>query len=222
MVRKIKVNVKISTIGSFFIIVAIVIFTNYHIYNYMHDKIEKKRVEQFLEANMNNQGIIDEEEFVELEEEIKPNQDENKNTDSYDYIGILEIPKIDFQKGFFDVDDKRNNVNQNIQVIKNSTMPDIDKSLLVIAGHSGNGINNYFHYLYKLDYNDEVYIYYKNIKYVYHVVNIYEKNKDGSIDILSSNDSQLVLTTCSQSDKSKQIVIISNLINKIVQKKNGL
>ena len=171
---------------------------------------------------MNNQGIIDEEEFVELEEEIKPNQDENKNTDSYDYIGILEIPKIDFQKGFFDVDDKRNNVNQNIQVIKNSTMPDIDKSLLVIAGHSGNGINNYFHYLYKLDYNDEVYIYYKNIKYVYQVVNIYEKNKDGSIDILSSNDSQLVLTTCSQSDKSKQIVIISNLINKIVQKKNGL
>ena len=85
------------------------------------------------------------------------------------YIGILEIPKIKLQKGFYDINNKKNNVNKNIQVLKNSTMPSENNSVLAIASHSGNGKKAFFKNLYKLEINDQINIYYQNK--IYYTVN---------------------------------------------------
>ena len=149
-----------------------------------------------------------------FEEETSPTPTSTVlNVGQESYLGVLEIPKINLKRGFLSLGDKNNNVNKNIEVLKNSTMPDEDKSLLAIAGHSGNGKRSYFKYLYKLNTNDLIYVYYKGIKYTYEIVSKYDVLKDGDIEVIRSNNKMLVLTTCSQTDRTKQIVIVSNLIN---------
>lgn len=141
---------------------------------------------------------------------INDNSYQKINKDNY--IGILEIPAINLRKGFYNIDNKNNNVNKNIQVLEKSSMPDKEHSLLAIAGHSGNGRKSFFKDLYKLSINDEIIIYYNNNEYFYKINNIYEEEKDGTIEIKKDDYSKLVLTTCNQEDRTKQIVIEAFLI----------
>ena len=91
-------------------------------------------------------------------------------------------------------------------------MPDHENSLLAIAAHSGNGRKSFFKDLDKLSINDEIIIYYNNNEYFYKINNIYEEEKDGTIEIKKDDYSKLVLTTCNQKDKTKQIIIEAFLI----------
>ena len=129
------------------------------------------------------------------------------------YIALLEIPAISLKQGFYSKNSKLNNVNKNIQILKDSDMPDKVKGNTILASHSGNCSVCYFKNLYKLKENDLINIYHKDIKFTYQVVSKYLENKDGNIWIKKDNDkTTLTLTTCSQQEKGKQIVIISNLI----------
>ena len=78
----------------------------------------------------------EEPENIATEEQIEQNKDElsedegieepieeSKEQTNYNYIGILEIPKINLKRGFLDLNSKYNNVNYNITVIKGSTFP---------------------------------------------------------------------------------------------------
>ena len=85
----------------------------------------------------------------------KLNNKDSKNS----YIGLLEIPKIKLMKGFYNIESSQNNVNKNIEVIKNSTMPNQNNSILVLAAHSGYGKHAYFSNLTDLILNDEINIY---------------------------------------------------------------
>lgn len=207
MIRKEKNKSRLSIIGSFLIIGATSVFLFYNIYNFYINRNEEKQVEEFI----NNSIVEDTPTIEEGNEEIK---EEVKQVENYNYIGVLEIPQINLKRGFLNINDTNNNVNKNIQVLENSAMPDIDGGLLVIAGHSGSGRVAFFKNLHKLKQNDQIYIFYENIKYIYKVEINYEEDKDGDITINKSNDSTLVLTTCSQTDKTKQVVVISKLINK--------
>ena len=95
-------------------------------------------------------------------------------------------------------------------------MPDVDHGFMAIAGHSGSGRTAFFKNLHKLKEKDIIYIYYKNIKYTYEVIKNYEEVKDGDITVDKSSESTLVLTTCSQTNKNNQVVVVSKLINKTV------
>ena len=170
------------------IITSVTIFAIYYIYNYSLRKYENYLIENFFETNFNNNT-----------ENIN-----NKIQSPNHYIGVLEIPKINLQKGFLDINNKNNNVNKNIEVLKYSNMP----SFIAIAGHSGNGLKSYFKNLYKLSILDDIYIYYDNKKYHYQVKDIYEQTKNGTIEINKTEDSELILT-----DKTKQIIISAALIN---------
>ena len=151
-----------------------------------------------------------------IEETTEKIKEEVKQPETYNYIGVLEIPKINFKRGFLKINDRNNNVNKNIQVLENSAMPNVDNGLLVIAGHSGSGRVAFFKNLYKLKVKDEVFIYYENIKYVYEILTIYDESKDGTIAIdKKSDETILVLTTCSQTDDKKQLVIIAKQVNKL-------
>mgnify|MGYP001625741112 FL=1 len=93
-------------------------------------------------------------------------------------------------------------------------MPNIKNGNLVLAAHSGTGRYAFFRNLYKLKINDNAYIYYQGLKYEYEIVKIEYQDKDGTITISKlEQESYLILTTCDQKDKTKQIVITAKLIN---------
>ncbi len=183
---------KILKIISFISIGTIILLSIYYLTLYYENKKEQKLIYEFFNTTINNSSY--------------------QKTNNDNYIGILEIPTINLRKGFYNINNKNNNVNKNIQVLKNSSMPDQENSLLAIAGHSGNGRKSFFNNLDKLNINDEIIIYYNDNEYFYKINNIYEEDKDGTIEIKKDNYSKLVLTTCNQKDKTKQIIIEAFLI----------
>ena len=130
------------------------------------------------------------------------------------YIGILEIPRINLQRGFYDFGFKENNVNQNIEVIESSLMPNQRFGNLILAAHSGNSKISYFKNLYKLEIGDKAYVYYVDKYYTYQLVNVYDEEKDGTVLIRrNSNQTNLTLITCDKNAKDKQNVYIFALIS---------
>ena len=130
------------------------------------------------------------------------------------YLGVLEIPTINLKKGFFEKNSSLNTISKNVEILEESDMPNIKNGNLVLAAHSGTGRYAFFRNLYKLKINDNAYIYYQGLKYEYEIVKIEYQDKDGTITISKlEQESYLILTTCDQKDKTKQIVITAKLIN---------
>ena len=127
---------------------------------------------------------------------------------------VVEIPKINLRKGIYNINSKNNTVNKNIQIMKESDMPNKDKGMLVLAGHNGNSRVSYFDRLNELNKEDKVYIYYANNKYTYEISNMYEAEKNGTITVKKEREKTvIVLISCKKNTKDKQLVYIGNLIN---------
>ena len=128
-----------------------------------------------------------------------------------EYIGILEIKKIKLKRGFYSIDSNKNNVDKNIMVINSSDMPDVNLGNLILASHSGNSNISYFKNLDKLEIGDIASIYYLKNKYDYKLVNYYEVDKIGVVQIIKNNDVNcLTLITCKK-NTNKQLVFIFEL-----------
>lgn len=129
-----------------------------------------------------------------------------------EYLGILEIKKIKLRKGFYKLNSNLNNVDKNIMIVSSSNMPDVNKGNLILASHSGNSSVSYFRYLDKLDMEDIASIYYLGKKYDYKLINYYDVDKNGSVQIIKNNDiNTLTLITCKK-NTDKQTVFIFELI----------
>lgn len=200
----------IKLVASFIFLIGSFMYIGRIAYNYYVELRDYNKAQEFL--NIGKEEI--EEIKVDIdEEEIKeqPKQDEKK-TYNYNYIGVLEIPKINIKRGFLNIKDKGNNVNKNLQVIKGSDMPNVKNGNLIIAAHSGNSYISYFKNLHKLSNDDVAYVYFNNIKYTYKVAGKYDAEKNGKVTIHRDNKKNtLTLITCSQTDKTKQIVYILEL-----------
>lgn len=200
----------IKLVASFIFLIGSFMYIGRIAYNYYVELRDYNKAQEFLK--------IGKEEVEEIkvnidEEEIKeqPKQEEKK-TSNYNYIGVLEIPKINIKRGFLNIKDKENNVNKNLQVIKGSDMPNVKNGNLIIAAHSGNSYISYFKNLHKLSNDDVAYVYFNNIKYTYKVAGKYDAEKNGKVTIHRDNKKNtLTLITCSQTDKTKQIVYILEL-----------
>lgn len=131
-----------------------------------------------------------------------------------DIIGNITIHKLGLQKPLYKIDSKKNNVDENITILKESTFPDQEKSILVMAAHSGNSNVSYFENLNKLKKSDQIKITYLNEEYTYEITTIWEEDKNGFIHIAKDNKKQLILTTCSPNHKNKQLIISSKLMKK--------
>ena len=138
----------------------------------------------------------------------KVNNDDIKSVSNYllnnykDYIGILEIPKINFKKGIKD----NTNVDNGIAIL------DIDKynnGDIILLSHSGNCDVCYFNRLDELSYNDQIFIYKDNIKYIYKVDSIEEKIKNTFK--LEDSTNSVTLITCKKNTDNIQIIIKSKL-----------
>lgn len=221
MLRKLKFNFnnlkyQVAT-GVILIIVGIALL----LINFVNDKRDKV----FSEMNLALSNAFDVNEEVEETEEVleedsivgdNVNREENKSEVVYEYesyLGKIEIPKINFYKGFYAKESTLNNVKFNLYVMPSSSYPDVKNGNLIIAGHSGNYSNSYFKDLHLLVEGDQINIYYNNKKYIYEIKKIYLQDKTGTINVyrnLSKNT--LTLITCTLNDEGHQTVYIAELI----------
>ena len=92
-------------------------------------------------------------------------------------------------------------------------MPDVVGGNLILAAHSGNARISYFRNLNKLEIGDEATVDYKDKTYTYKVVNIYDVDKNGKVEIKRNlSKTTLTLITC-KDNSNKQLVVICELIN---------
>ena len=128
----------------------------------------------------------------------------NKEMNNNNY---LIIEKINLKQEFYEINNKNNTIDKNIEILKESIMPDKNNSIVFIAAHSGDGKIAYFNDLIDLSINDELILYYKNKYYKYNIIEIYEETKYGYIDVDKNIKDQLILTTCHPYKKNKQLII---------------
>ena len=180
--------------------------------------IKEKRDVVFSEMNLvlseiNTRDIENVEEEPAVEEPIEEVKEDNNNYIYEEYLGVLDIPKINFYKGFYSKTSSLNNVQFNLFVLKESDYPDVVNGNLIIAGHSGNYSNSYFNDLYKLSIDDTVTVHYQGKDYIYKITKIYNEKKTGTVRILRNrNKTSLTLITCTNGDNYHQTIYIAELI----------
>ena len=191
--------------GFFIFLLGISTIIYYFISNKQLDNLEDDALKTFYieEEKINN----------EVEQPKEPEKEEVKEHKKIEYIAVLKIPKINLERGLVDPNSYLNNVDYNIQILKNSAMPDQRFGNVMLAAHSGNARISYFRNLDKLDINDNVSISYKGKIYSYKVVNIYDIEKNGKAQIIrNKNVSTLTLVTC-RHNTNKQMIVICELVS---------
>ena len=136
----------------------------------------------------------------------------NYNIPNNKYVAILEIPKINLLNGLVDKNSADNTIEKNIKTMGSSNMPDIKYGSLILLAHSGNSKIAYFNNLHKLKINDEIFIYYQNLKYIYRVFDIYDILKNGELQLENYPDKTILSMITCRVNTNKQIIILSELV----------
>ena len=205
--KKMVKNNLLFLIGLLFIIVGILILSFDYIKEESLNKIEEQSLKEYYieESEIKNEDTIIEEEKKKIS---------TKKVEKINYIATLKIPKINLIKGLVDPSNYLNNIKYGIQILDGSSMPDKDKSNLILASHSGTARISYFKNLDKLSVNDLVFIDYKNKEYTYKVARIYDIDKNGKANLIyNKNKNNLILITC-RYKTNKQIILVCELENK--------
>ena len=212
------------TIGVLLVFVGIIIIS----WNYLLEKKNQVYDTMYYEiaslpSYIENQEKYEKEKVEEQIKDIKNNENKANNGTSTDnksnsnkpsvskddYLGRLMIPKINFNRSFYKIDSVNNDVDKNIQVMKGSSLPDVDGGNLIIAGHSGNVWFSFFKNLYKLKKGNNAYVYYNDTKYTYKVVDIYNVKKNGKVTVKRDRTKRtMTLITCTKNSKTLQTVYI--------------
>lgn len=154
--------------------------------------------------------------FIQIEEVTPHNNHIKKQTQSIitkrekqeiieEPIASLNIPKIDLYKPLYKKESKKNNIEENVTILKEST-----NHQLILAAHSGNSSVSFFDRLDELTLEDTIYIKDKEQTYTYSVTKIKEVEKNGKLFLVQDDKkTQIVLTTCSPNQEGKQLVVIA-------------
>lgn len=202
MIRHKKSN-KLFIISIINLVIGITLFTYNSVYDYYLNMLDKNKVDNYISNSKIKVNIVS-----------IDNENTINNEGVNNYLGVISIPKINLEQGFYYIDNPMNNVDKNIELISNSNMPDVENGTLILAAHSGNDRVSYFNKLYKLNIDDEIEIIYNKSKYLYKLIDIYEVEKTGSITLHNINNiTSLVLVTCSNFNDNLQVVYISRLVN---------
>lgn len=205
--KKIFSKHQLLIIGISLLLLGTSIIGGKYLYDFLIQNKENEEINQFFELDSDSSN----EDTLESQNNASNTAETPKSTN---YTAVMEIPRISLKKGLYSIDSKNNNVDKNLEILQNSDMPNIKNGILAIAGHSGSGRTAYFSKLHLLNEDDLIYLYFNGIKYTYKVFNKYTETKDGHITITKSADkTELVLTTCDQTNKKQQVVIVAELIN---------
>ena len=182
--------------------------------------------EKYLENHTDTDDTLDNGGSNEVDAEIDEVEEENseqvpkvsgwKEKIVKEYIGYLEIKKINLNQGLVSKNSYYNKLYYNIQMLGPSDYPDKDKGNVILAAHSGSGSLSYFKHLYKLEKGDEAKITYKGYVYTYKIVNIYNVPKVGKVAVNRNfMKTCLTLITCTHNSKTEQTVYILELSSKV-------
>lgn len=122
------------------------------------------------------------------------------------YYGYLVIPRVNMKLGFYNVDNEKNNVGENVTLIDTGI-----NNTYLLAAHSGSGPLAYFNDLRYLSVGDKITLIIDGNIMNYEVVNIRNEIKNGKINIKNEKN-QVILTTCNQVKKGYQLIIEGSLI----------
>lgn len=206
--RKNKNNLFSSNIVALVSAIIIVIGLFLVFYNFINKKrlVAYDYINEQLNTNVEVKNVISSDEPEEREED-------NTDNDLEHYIGYLEIPKIGFNRGFYNIASPENTVEKNIQVINGSKMPNKKNGNLIIAGHSGTGWKAFFNDLYQLNVGDQAIVTYKEHKYTYQIEDISKQAKTGTLTIKrNKNKTTLTLITCTNNDSTTQTIYVASLV----------
>ena len=195
---------KLIIIGKILIILSLAMFMSFFIYNYYQNNKEIEMIDNYIEETK----IIEEQIDVQEQEVIEEKQEQKIN-----YTAVLEIPSINLKRGVVDSTKNFNSINYAISVDKNSNYPDKEGNFILYA-HSGNSSIAYFKNLNKVEIDDEVYVYYKGVKYKYKIFTKYDIEKTGKAEVLFSNtEKYITLITCNQNRNGYQVILIGKMFS---------
>lgn len=226
-------DVILLTIGTLLVILSLCLLFYDRIELLKSNVFAEVEMEKYRENNLDGEGTV--EEVIDEVETETENIDENSTDDNNgvtaednkkaasaskkiakEYIGYLEIKKINLKQGLVSKNSYYNNVKYNIQMVSASDYPDKALGNVILAGHSGTGYLAFFKNLYKLQIGDEASITYKSYVYTYKIVNIYNVPKNGKVQINRDvHKTCLTLITCTQGSKTEQTVYILELSSKV-------
>ena len=210
--RKIRLLVSVG----FFLILLSIALVGFKLYQTKSNKLQEDNLKEEFYKEYEEIRNTPKIEFQDEEEIVieQPKVEESKPINKVTYVGVLKIDKINLERGFVDKNSPYNNVDINIQTLKESDMPDAQNGNVILAGHSGNGRTAYFKNLYKLEKDDIISLFYDGYEYKYKVVNIYDIDKTGNAHIIrNANKNTLTLITC-RDKTEKQIIIICELFER--------
>ena len=194
-------------IGFILIIVGISLFVFYFVYNVSLNKKYEDDMNDYIDETSQ---IVDEEEESIIEE---PQEEKKETTSNITYTAVLEIPKINLKRGVVNNTKNFRSINYAISVDNSSKYPN-ENGNFILYSHSGNSSIAFFNKLYKVDKDDDIYVYYNGIKYHYKVVKKYDIEKTGKAKVISSkSDKYITLITCNQSRNGYQIVIEGKIMD---------
>ncbi len=194
-------------IGICLIIISLSMAAFYFIYNKSLENKNIDDVNDYIDAT----SIVDDTTKDEIQNKTK-NQSKNENK-HLKYTAVLEIPKINLKRGVVDSTKNFNSINYAISVDHNSKYPN-NNGNFILYSHSGNSNIAFFHNLYKLEINDDIYVYYKGIKYHYIIIYKYNIEKTGKASVIESKtDKYITLITCNQKKKNKQTTLVGKISN---------
>lgn len=192
-------------LGIYLVIIGITFFTFYFMYNKVLDRQAQDNVDDYIKDTSVVNEVVDEIPVEETEEKQEISSNIN-------YTAILEIPKIDLKRGVVDNTRNFNSINYAISVDNSSNYPN-GKGNFILYSHSGNSNIAFFNRLYKLEINDDIYVYYNGIKCHYSIFKKYDIEKTGKAKVINLKDNKYItLITCNQNKKGYQIVIEGKII----------
>lgn len=203
---------QVLTIGSLFIFIGFVFLTFNYFLKLRDEVYSDMKIAMMDDEPVKIENVVEEApvlENVEVEEE-KPT---NYVVDYSKYFGVLEIPKIGLKRGFYNVDNRYNNIQYNVTMANGSTMPDVHGGNLILMAHSGDAYISYFAYLWRLNIGDSAFVTYNGYRYEYRIVDIYEVPKNGIVRIRRNlGQTTLTMITCTKNNDYTQTVYISELV----------
>ena len=84
-----------------------------------------------IEDNLHNINDNNNTENTNVTEVVQPQVQAPKPVDFSKYYGVIEIPRIELKRGFYNTDSKYNTIEKNVTMVQGSTMPDVDKGNLI-------------------------------------------------------------------------------------------
>lgn len=173
----------------------------------MNQKILERETDDTTSKSKEIVSDVPTENIVEGTADIQETHEES--SEKVSYAGILEIPSIHLKRGFVSKGSSQNKVSRNITILKESSMPNVEKGNFILAAHSGTAAISYFKNLEKVKVGDFVYVTYRGKKYTYQIDHQYRVPKTGELNIYRDRSKRTItLITCASDNDVEQVVMI--------------